>query len=199
MNSRLFILSKCDYTWTKHHLVWRSSQCQKTLFVSSMWFLAESTTLKLNLSAVDKDCVSVFVPGDVASYKLSEGLSVVFHHCSAAEHIVQRRTSIHLTWNPTEHESPGSQPSFEWWLFQHLCQEEEKWETRMMRDRQRERAEGGRGRTEMLWVLRPRQCCMPLPLRFPRDMNEVNEWWTQPTNAPLLLRPSSPFTGMSEA
>lgn len=131
--------------------------------------------------------VCVFVPSGAASYKLSEGLSVVFHHCSAVKHAVQRSTSIHLTWNPTEHESPGSRPSFDWWLFQHLCQEEEKVrDENDERQREGERAEGGKGQTEMLWALMPCQRCKPLPLRFPGDMNEVNEWWTRPTQTPLF-------------
>lgn len=56
----------------------------------------------------------------------------------------------------------------------------ERWGT------ERVRVEGGKGRTEMLWALMPCQCCMALPLRFPRDMNEVNEWWTQPHETPLF-------------
>lgn len=86
MNSKHFVLPKRDYTWTKHHLGWRSSQRQETFFLFPLsWFSAESTTLKLDPSAAEKKevCASVLVPGGAASEGLCLGSSIM---------VVQRST-----------------------------------------------------------------------------------------------------------
>lgn len=60
-------------------------------------------------------------------------------------------------------------------------------------------AEGRNGKAPCLLAFMPSQC-VPLPLRFPRG-HEWSEWMMDSShkNAPILLSPSSPFTGMSEA
>ncbi len=60
----------------------------KDIYLFPLCLSAELTALKLDPSAMEKSFVSVFVPGGAASYKLSEELSVVFHHCSVAKHMV---------------------------------------------------------------------------------------------------------------
>lgn len=138
-------------------------------FVSSVWFLTESTTLKLDLSALawrkkkKKVGASVFVPGVAPSYTLSERLSAVFHHCSAAKHGVHQ-----FIQHETLQNMRAKDRSLEWWLFGPLVPRGGKSERRMRyRERERERAEGGKGRTEMLWALMPGQCCMPRPPPLP--------------------------------
>lgn len=70
-------------------------------------------------------------------------------------------------------------------------------EMRMMRERERERR--GRNRDAFSMNAVPVLCATPPP---PLPLgHEWSKWMMDPahTNTPLLLRPSSPFTGMSEA
>lgn len=129
--------------------------------------------------------VSVFLPGGAASYKLSEGAvcGLASLWCGEAhgpeEHIDSSNMKSYRTWKP--------RIIAKLWLMTVSTFVPRGGKVRDENDeRQREWAEGGKGPTEMLWALMPCQCCMPLPLRFPRDMNEVNEWWTRPTQTPLV-------------
>ena len=178
-------------------------------FVSSVWFSAGSTTLKLDLSAAEK---KKFVPLCLCQ-EVKLPMSSV-RGCLRSSIIVAQRST----------RSRGAHPFSEHEILQNMKAQDDsqalsddcfsicakrrksarrgRWERERARERERERErgrEGGKGQTDALSVSAvPVLYATPPPL--PRG-HEWSKWMMDPahTNASLLLRPSSPFTGMSEA
>ena len=137
----------------------------------------ESTVLKLHPSAEAEEtsgclCVSVYA----CCYERSEKSSAVSKVQSLDE-------------NMGVHHKILKSRILAWWAIQPARR---KREARGWRE-----TEGGREKG--LQRLCHASVCHS-PLRFPMDMNEVNEWWTQHTETPLFYwGRSSPFMRMSEA
>lgn len=201
MNSKLFILSKCDYTWTKHHLGWSSSQCQKTFFCFLCVTLSWDDHIKTRFVSHGKKFVSLClcqeVPLPISPLRgclWSSIIVVRWSTWSRGAHQFIYNMKSYRTWKP--------RIRAKLWVMSVSAFVPRGGKVRDENDeRQRERASQGRKRTDrdalsvnavpVLYATPP-----PLP-----QGHEWSKWMMDPahTNAPLLLRPSSPFMGMSEA